>query len=135
MNEVVGVNSIAIILTGNPRGRASAVSGRRSSASTTHITRRCAGRMSAEMSAMVIPHIAYWERSLAGAARSISSRRKNGPLLFRLRTWIVRCVLAESEHAEFFASAWITHPQKSTTAAQDHHEGPPFIMADHLRPN
>jgi hypothetical protein len=117
LNELksLGVNSIAIHPYAQIREDGHVVTGRRSGANTTHITTPLHWAHERGMSAMVIPHIAYWGTKFSWRGEINFVTPEEWDRFFSdYETWIVQmATLAESEHAEVFCLGLeLTHPQK-----------------------
>ena len=100
----LGVNSIAIHPYAQIREDGHVISGRRSGASTTHITTPLRWAHERGMSAMLIPHIAYWGTKFLwrGEINFVTPEEWN-TFFNEYETWIVQmAALAEAEHAEVF---------------------------------
>jgi hypothetical protein len=111
----LGVNSVAIHPYAQIREDGHVVSGRRSGASTTHITTPLRWIRERGMSAMLIPHIAYWgtKFSCRGDINFVTPEEWDR-FFSDYETWIVQmATLAEEEHAAVFCVGLeFTHPQK-----------------------
>ena len=111
----LGVNSIAIHPYAQIREDGHVAAGRRSGASTTHITTPLRWAHQRGMATMVIPHIAYWgtKFSWRGDVNFVSPEEWDR-FFSDYEIWIVQmAALAESEHAEVFCVGLeFTHPQK-----------------------
>jgi hypothetical protein len=102
----LGVNSIAIHPYAQIREDGHVISGRRSGASTTHITTPLRWAHERGMSTMLIPHIAYWGTKFLwrGEINFVTPEEWN-TFFDEYETWIVRmAALAETEHAEVFCA-------------------------------
>jgi hypothetical protein len=111
----LGVNSIAIHPYAQIREDGHVMSGRRSGASTTHITTPLRWAHERGMSAMLIPHIAYWGTKFLWRGEIDFARQDEWNTFFsEYETWIVQmATLAEAEHAEVFCVGLeFTHAQK-----------------------
>jgi hypothetical protein len=111
----LGVNSIAIHPYAQIREDGHVVSGRRSGATTTHITTPLRWAHERGMSAMLIPHIAYWGTKFRWRGDINFVTPEEWDRFFTdYETWIVQmATLAESEHAALFCVGLeFTHPQK-----------------------
>lgn len=112
----LGVNSIAIHPYAQIREDGHVVSGRRSGANTTtHITTPLHWAYERGMSAMLIPHIAYWGTKFSWRGEINFVTPEEWDRFFsEYETWIVQmATLAESEHAEVFCVGLeFTYPQK-----------------------
>src|SRR3984893_2465981 len=100
----LGVNSIAIHPYAQIREDGHVISGRRSNASSAHITTPLRWAHERGMSTMLIPHIAYWGTKFLwrGEINFVTSEEWN-TFFDEYETWIVRmAALAEAEHAEVF---------------------------------
>lgn len=100
----LGVNSIAIHPYAQIREDGHVLSGRRSDATTTHITTPLRWAHERGMSAMLIPHIAYWGTRFLWRGEIDFAKQEEWDTFFsEYETWIVRmATLAEEEHAEIF---------------------------------
>ncbi|MEN3370658.1 MAG: hypothetical protein V7609_2801 [Verrucomicrobiota bacterium] len=111
----LGVNSIAIHPYAQIREDGHVVMGRRSGASTTHITTPLRWAHERGMSAMLIPHIAYWGTKFSWRGEINFVTPEEWDRFFAdYETWIVQmATAAESEHAEIFCVGLeFTHAQK-----------------------
>lgn len=111
----LGVNSIAIHPYAQIREDGHVVMGRRSGASTTHITTPLRWAHERGMSAMLIPHIAYWGTKFSWRGEIDFVTPVEWDRFFAdYETWIVQmATVAESEHAEIFCVGLeFTHAQK-----------------------
>lgn len=111
----LGVNSIAIHPYAQIREDGHVVSGRRSGTSTTHITTPLSWARERGMSAMLIPHIAYWGTKFSWRGEINFVTPEEWDRFFsEYETWIVQMAkLAESEHAEIFCVGLeFSYPQK-----------------------
>jgi hypothetical protein len=111
----LGVNSIAIHPYAQIREDGHVVSGRRSGATTTHITTPLRWAQERGMSAMLIPHIAYWGTKFSWRGDINFVTPEEWDRFFAdYEAWIVQmATLAESEHAAIFCVGLeFTHPQK-----------------------
>jgi hypothetical protein len=111
----LGVNSIAIHPYAQIREDGHVVSGRRSGASTTHITTPLRWARERVMSAMLIPHIAYWGTKFSWRGEVNFVTPEEWDRFFAdYETWIVQmAAVAESEHAAIFCVGLeFTYPQK-----------------------
>ena len=111
----LGVNSIAIHPYAQIREDGHVMSGRRSGASTTHITTPLRWAHERGMSAMLIPHIAYWGTKFLWRGEIDFVRPDEWNTFFTdYETWIVQmAALAEAEHAEVFCVGLeFSHAQK-----------------------
>ena len=111
----LGVNSIAIHPYAQIREDGQVVIGRRSGASTTHITTPLRWARERGMSAMLIPHIAYWGTKFSWRGDINFATPEEWDRFFAdYQTWIVEmATLAESEHAAIFCVGLeFTYPQK-----------------------
>lgn len=100
----LGVNSIAIHPYAQIREDGHVISGRRSGASTTHITTPLRWAHERGMSVMLIPHIAYWGTKFLwrGEINFITPEEWN-TFFQEYETWIVQmAALAEAGHAGVF---------------------------------
>src|SRR6202795_3222874 len=111
----LGVNSIAIHPYAQIREDGHVISGRRSNASTTHITTPLHWAHERGMSTMLIPHIAYWGTKFLwrGEIDFVTPDEWN-TFFTEYETWIVQmAALAEVEHAEVFCVGLeFSHAQK-----------------------
>jgi hypothetical protein len=111
----LGVNSIAIHPYAQIREDGHVISGRRSGASTAHITKPLRWARERGMSAMLIPHIAYWgtKFSWRGEINFVTPEEWN-TFFSEYETWIVKMAeLAESEQAAVFCVGLeFSHAQK-----------------------
>lgn len=100
----LGVNSIAIHPYAQIREDGHVISGRRSGANTTHITTPLRWAHERGISAMLVPHIAYWgTKFLWRGEIDFGTREEWNTFFNEYETWIVRmATLAEAEHAEVF---------------------------------
>jgi len=100
----LGVNSIAIHPYAQIREDGHVISGRRSGASTTHITTPLRWAHERGMSTMLIPHIAYWgTKFLWRGEINFATPEEWNTFFDEYETWIVQmAALAEAEHAEVF---------------------------------
>lgn len=100
----LGVNSIAIHPYAQIREDGHVLTGRRSGASTTHITTPLRWAHERGMSTMLIPHIAYWgTKFLWRGEIDFATPEEWNTFFSEYETWIVRmATLAEAEHAEIF---------------------------------
>jgi hypothetical protein len=100
----LGVNSIAIHPYAQIREDGHVVVGRRSSVNATHITKPLRWAHERGMSAMLIPHIAYWGTKFSWRGEIDFAKQEEWGIFFReYETWIVQmATLAEAEHAEVF---------------------------------
>ncbi len=100
----LGVNSIAIHPYAQVREDGHVVIGRRSSTSTTHITKPLRWAHDRGMSAMLIPHIAYWGTKFSWRGEINFATPEEWNIFFiEYQTWIVQmATLAEAEQAEVF---------------------------------
>lgn len=100
----LGVNSIAIHPYAQIREDGHVAGGRRSGVSTTHITTPLRWAHERGMSAMLIPHIAYWGTKFSWRGEINFATPEEWNIFFAdYETWIVQmATLAESEHAEVF---------------------------------
>jgi hypothetical protein len=100
----LGVNSIAIHPYAQIREDGHVISGRRSGVSTTHITTPLRWAHEREMSAMLIPHIAYWGTKFSWRGEiNFATPEEWNTFFTDYETWIVQMAsIAESEHAEVF---------------------------------
>jgi hypothetical protein len=111
----LGVNSIAIHPYAQIREDGHVAAGRRSGASTTHITTPLRWAHDRGLSAMLIPHIAYWGTKFSWRGDINFVTPEEWDRFFSdYESWIVQMAkLAESEHAELFCIGLeFTHPQK-----------------------
>ena len=111
----LGVNSIAIHPYAQIREDGHVAAGRRSGASTTHITTPLQWAHQRGLTAMLIPHIAYWGTKFSWRGEINFVTPEEWDRFFSdYETWIVQmATLAESEHAEVFCVGLeFTHPQK-----------------------
>ena len=111
----LGVNSIAIHPYAQIREDGHVVTGRRSGSTTSHITTPLRWAYERNMSAMLIPHLAYWGTKFSWRGEINFVTQEEWDRFFAdYETWIVQmAVLAESEHAEIFCVGLeLTHPQK-----------------------
>jgi hypothetical protein len=111
----LGVNSIAIHPYAQIREDGHVVMGRRSGTSTTHITTPLRWAHERGMSAMLIPHIAYWGTKFSWRGEINFVTPEEWDRFFAdYETWIVQmATAAESEHAEIFCVGLeFTHAQK-----------------------
>ena len=111
----LGVNSIAIHPYAQIHEDGQVTSGRRSGASTTHITTPLRWAHERGLAAMLIPHIAYWGTKFTWRGDINFVTPEEWDRFFSdYETWIVQmAALAESEHAEIFCVGLeFTHPQK-----------------------
>jgi len=111
----LGVNSIAIHPYAQIREDGHVMSGRRFGASTTHITTPLRWAHERGMSAMLIPHIAYWGTKFLWRGEIDFVKPDEWNTFFTdYETWIVQmATLAEAEHAEVFCVGLeFTHAQK-----------------------
>jgi hypothetical protein len=100
----LGVNSIAIHPYAQIREDGHVAVGRRSSASTAHITKPLRWARERGMSAMLIPHIAYWGTKFSWRGEINFATAEEWNIFFiEYEAWIVQmATLAETEHAEVF---------------------------------
>jgi hypothetical protein len=100
----LGVNSIAIHPYAQIREDGHVAVGRRSSASTTHITKPLRWARERGMSAMLIPHIAYWGTKFSWRGEINFATPEEWNIFFiEYEAWIVQmATLAEAEHAAVF---------------------------------
>jgi hypothetical protein len=100
----LGVNSIAIHPYAQINEEGHVRSGRRSSLGTTHITTPLRWAHERGMSAMLIPHIAYWgTKFLWRGEINFTTPEEWNTFFTEYEAWIVQmAVLAEAEHAEVF---------------------------------
>jgi hypothetical protein len=100
----LGVNSIAIHPYAQIREDGHVAVGRRSSASTAHITKPLRWAHDRGMSAMLIPHIAYWGTKFSWRGEINFATPEEWNIFFiEYEAWIVQmATLAEAEHAEVF---------------------------------
>jgi hypothetical protein len=100
----LGVNSIAIHPYAQIYENGHVSSGRHSGASTTHITTPLRWAHERGMSAMLIPHIAYWGTKFSWRGEINFATPEEWNIFFAdYETWIVQmAAVAESEHAEIF---------------------------------
>src|SRR5437868_2297058 len=98
----LGVNSIAIHPYAQVREDGHVVSGRRAGAMTSHITTPLRWAHERGMSAMLIPHIAYWGTKFSWRGEiNFVTPEEWGRFFSDYEKWIVQmATLAESEHAE-----------------------------------
>jgi hypothetical protein len=98
----LGVNSIAIHPYAQIREDGHVAIGRRSSTTTTHITKPLRWAHERGMSAMLIPHIAYWGTKFSWRGEINFATPEEWNIFFiEYETWIVQmATLAEVEHAE-----------------------------------
>jgi hypothetical protein len=111
----LGVNSIAIHPYAQIREDGHVVMGRRAGASTTHITTPLRWARERGLSAMLIPHIAYWGTKFSWRGEINFVTPEEWDRFFAdYETWIVQmATLAEAEHATLFCIGLeFTHPQK-----------------------
>ncbi|MEY2519446.1 MAG: hypothetical protein QOF24_1205 [Verrucomicrobiota bacterium] len=111
----LGVNSIAIHPYAQIREDGHVVTGRRSGTSTTHITTPLRWAHERGMSAMLIPHIAYWGTKFSWRGEINFVTPEEWDRFFAdYETWIVQmAAVAESEHAEILCVGLeFTHAQK-----------------------
>jgi len=111
----LGVNSIAIHPYAQIREDGHVAAGRRSGASTTHITTPLRWAHERGMAAMVIPHIAYWGTKFSWRGEINFATPEEWDRFFTdYETWIVQmATLAQAEHAEIFCVGLeFTYPQK-----------------------
>ncbi len=111
----LGVNSIAIHPYAQIREDGHVVTGRRSGATTTHITTPLRWAYERGMSAMLIPHLAYWGTKFSWRGEINFVTQEEWDRFFAdYETWIVQmAALAESEHAAIFCIGLeLTYPQK-----------------------
>jgi hypothetical protein len=111
----LGVNSIAIHPYAQIREDGHVAAGRRSGASTTHITTPLRWAHERGMAAMMIPHIAYWGTKFSWRGEINFVTPEEWDRFFAdYESWIVQmATLAESEHAELFCVGLeFTYPQK-----------------------
>jgi hypothetical protein len=110
----LGVNSIAIHPYAQIREDGHVQSGRRSGTSTTHITTPLRWAHERGLSAMLIPHIAYWGTKFSWRGEINFVTPEEWDRFFAdYETWIVQMAnVAESEHAEIFCVGLeFTYPQ------------------------
>lgn len=100
----LGVNSIAIHPYAQIREDGHVAVGRRSSVSTAHITKPLRWAHERGMSAMLIPHIAYWGTKFSWRGEINFATPEEWNIFFiEYEAWIVQmATLAEAEHAEVF---------------------------------
>jgi hypothetical protein len=100
----LGVNSIAIHPYAQIREDGHVAVGRRSSASTAHITKPLRWAHERGMSAMLIPHIAYWGTKFSWRGEINFATPEEWNIFFiEYEAWIVQmATLAEAEHAAVF---------------------------------
>ena len=111
----LGVNSVAIHPYAQIREDGHVAAGRRSGASTTHITTPLRWAHERKMTAMVIPHIAYWGTKFSWRGEINFVTPEEWDRFFaEYESWIVQmAALAESEHAELFCVGLeFSYPQK-----------------------
>jgi len=111
----LGVNSIAIHPYAQIREDGQVVTRRRAGASTTHITTPLRWARERGMSAMLIPHIAYWGTKFTWRGEINFVTPEEWDRFFAdYETWIVEmATLAEAEHAAVFCVGLeFTYPQK-----------------------
>jgi hypothetical protein len=111
----LGVNSIAIHPYAQIREDGHVMSGRRSGVSTTHITTPLRWAHERGLSAMLIPHIAYWGTKFLWRGEIDFVTPDEWNIFFTdYETWIVQmAALAEAEHAEVFCVGLeFSHAQK-----------------------
>src|SRR4051794_15857081 len=111
----LGVNSIAIHPYAQIREDGHVITGRRSGATTTHITTPLQWAYERGMSAMLIPHLAYWGTKFSLRGEINFATPEEWDCFFAdYETWIVQmAALAESEHAAIFCIGLeLTYPQK-----------------------
>ena len=111
----LGVSSIAIHPYAQIREDGHVVMGRRSGTSTTHITTPLRWAHERGMSAMLIPHIAYWGTKFSWRGEINFVTPEEWDRFFTdYETWIVQmATVAESEHAEILCVGLeFTHAQK-----------------------
>jgi hypothetical protein len=111
----LGVNSIAIHPYAQIRENGEVVTRRRAGASTTHITTPLRWARERGMSAMLIPHIAYWGTKFTWRGEINFVTPEEWDRFFAdYETWIVEmAALAEAEHAAVFCVGLeFTYPQK-----------------------
>src|SRR3954454_7001592 len=111
----LGVNSIAIHPYAQIREDGHVVSGRRSGSTTTHITTPLRWAYERNMSAMLIPHLAYWGTKFSWRGEINFVTQEEWDRFFAdYEAWIVQmAALAESEHAGIFCVGLeLTYPQK-----------------------
>jgi glycosyl hydrolase family 113 len=111
----LGVNSVAIHPYAQIREDGHVVMGRRSGASTTHITTPLRWIRERGLSAMLIPHIAYWGTKFSWRGDINFVTPEEWDRFFSdYETWIVQmATLAEEEHAAIFCVGLeFTQPQK-----------------------
>ena len=100
----LGVNSIAIHPYAQIREDGHVAVGRRSRASTDHITKPLRWARERGMSAMLIPHIAYWGTKFSWRGEINFATPEEWNIFFiEYEEWIVQmATLAEAEHAAVF---------------------------------
>jgi hypothetical protein len=100
----LGVNSIAIHPYAQIREDGHVIGSRRSGTSTTHITTPLRWAHERGISAMLIPHIAYWGTKFSWRGEINFVTPEEWDRFFaEYETWIVQmAAVAESEHAELF---------------------------------
>jgi hypothetical protein len=111
----LGINSIAIHPYAQIREDGHVVSGRRSGGSTAHITTPLRWARERGMSAMLIPHIAYWGTKFSWRGEVNFVTPDEWDRFFAdYETWIVQmATIAESEQAAIFCVGLeFTYPQK-----------------------
>ncbi len=111
----LGVNSIAIHPYAQIREDGQVVTWRRAGASTTHITTPLRWARERGMTAMLIPHIAYWGTKFTWRGEINFVTPEEWDRFFTdYETWIVEmATLAEAEHAAVFCVGLeFTYPQK-----------------------
>lgn len=111
----LGVNSIAIHPYARIQEDGHVVAGRRAGADTSHITTPLRWARERGMSAMLIPHIAYWGTKFSWRGEIDFVTPEEWDRFFSdYETWIVQmATLAEAEHAEIFCVGLeFSHPQK-----------------------
>src|SRR2546423_1369691 len=102
--KALGVNSIAIHPYAQIREDGNAAAGRRSGASTNHITTPLRWAHERGMAAMVIPHIAYWGTKFSWRGEINFVTPEEWDRFFtEYENWIVQmATLAEAGHAQVF---------------------------------
>jgi hypothetical protein len=102
--KALGVNSVAIHPYAQIHEDGHVVGSRRASESTTHITTPLRWVRERGMSAMLIPHIAYWGTKFTWRGEINFATPEEWDRFFaEYETWIVQmATLAESERAEIF---------------------------------